>query len=175
MADEVEAKEHMTVMPDDLPRLRKAALIAEVIAAAAIVISLVFVGLQLSRHTDEMVASSHHDLLLILNDNDNWFQDPEFAALMLRSEEGPDGLSETEYLQLAYWFGQRLSICENVFERRQDGLIEDSMWYAWSNGCTAINQNPTALRVWKERREWFAPEFAEWLDSRRIQGLEEPK
>jgi len=61
MADEVEAKEHMTVMPDDLPRLRKAALIAEVIAAAAIVISLVFVRLQLSRHADEMVASSHPD------------------------------------------------------------------------------------------------------------------
>ncbi|MEO1252419.1 MAG: hypothetical protein AAFW81_08745 [Pseudomonadota bacterium] len=148
-------------------RLQKAALAAEIVAAAAVVISLIFVGAQLSRHTNEMVASSHHELLALLNDNDNWFQNPEFAALMARSEQGRDALSDTEYLQLAYWFGQRLSLCENVFERRQDGLIEDGMWSAWSNGCAAINQNPTALAAWEERREWFAPAFANWFDAQR--------
>lgn len=153
-------------------RLEKAALAAEIVAAAAVVLSLVFVGAQLSRHTNEMVASSHHELLALLNDNDNWFRDAGFAELMLRSDQGREAISEAEYLQLAYWFGQRLSLCENVFERRQDGLVEDGMWHAWSNGCTAINQNPTALAVWEERREWFAPEFARWFDGQRTPNAE---
>ena len=111
-----------------------------------------------------MVASSHYQLQFILNDNDNWFKDPKFAALVIRSELGRAALTDAEYLQLAYWNGQRLSLCENVFERRQDGLIDDQMWYAWSNGCASIAQNETSREVWQERREWFAPDFALWFD-----------
>ncbi|MEM7702910.1 MAG: hypothetical protein AAF251_13300 [Pseudomonadota bacterium] len=164
MSDETEHSEANGNPANPLPRLQRAALIAEIIAAFAVVLSLVFVGIQLSRNTDELVASSHHQLQFILNDNDNWFKDPEFAALVIRSEQGRSVLTDAEYLQLAYWNGQRLSLCENVFQRRQDGLIDDQMWYAWSNGCASIAENATSREVWQERRKWFAPDFALWFD-----------
>ena len=148
-------------------RLQRAALLAEIIAAVAVVVSLVFVGLQLQRGTEEAIASTHQDLLLILNDNDNWLQDPVFADALLRSEQGRSAVSDMEYLQIAYWVGQRLSLCESVFQRREDNLVDDDMWSAWANGCAAVGDNPTALEVWRERRTWFADNFAAWFDEAR--------
>lgn len=147
--------------------LERAALIAEIVAAAAVVISLVFVGLQLQRSTNEAIASTHQELLVILNDNDNWLRDPVFADALLRSEQGREAISDTEYVQISYWVGQRLIVCENVFERRQDGLVKDDMWAAWASGCAAVGDNATAVEVWRERRTWFADDFADWFDEAR--------
>ncbi|MEM9706102.1 MAG: hypothetical protein AAF850_08505 [Pseudomonadota bacterium] len=53
----------MTVAENQAPRkdqrLEKAALAAEIVAAAAVVISLVFVGLQLQRGADEAITCAH--------------------------------------------------------------------------------------------------------------------
>lgn len=78
-------------------RLEKAALAAEIVAAAAVVISLVFVGLQLQRGADEAIASTHQELLLILNDNDNWLHNPVFADALLRSEGSAHAERITQY------------------------------------------------------------------------------
>ena len=152
-------------MPNETDRLQKAALIAEVIGAAAIIVSLIFVGVQLSRNTAEAVGASHHQLIAILNDNDNWLQDPVFADVLLRSESGRDAISDSEYLQVAYWVGQRLTVCENVYQRRDDGLVDDDMWPAWAAGCVVVLRNLTAREVWSERKTWFAKDFATWLDT----------
>ncbi len=157
----------MPEQPTTPHRLQRAALIAEIVGALAVVLSLVFVGLQLSRHTDEMVGAAHHELLALVNDNDDWLRDPAFADALLRAEEGRDALSDVEYLQVAYWIGQRLSVCENVHQRREDGMVDDQMWFAWSNGCADVLANPTAREVWAERKHWFAPDFAQWLDAER--------
>ncbi|MEM6537346.1 MAG: hypothetical protein AAF668_06405 [Pseudomonadota bacterium] len=146
-------------------RLQRAALIAEIVGALAVVLSLAFVGIQLSRHTDEMVGAAHHELLALLNDNDNWLKDPVFVQTLLRSEEGRDALTETQYLQMEFWFRQRLSLCENVFQRRQDRLVDDDMWSGWSSGCVDVLSNATAREVWRTRGDYFAPDFADWLDT----------
>ncbi|GAB5412575.1 MAG: hypothetical protein Cons2KO_01780 [Congregibacter sp.] len=145
-------------------RLQTAAFVAEIVGAFAVVVSLIFVGVQLSRNTAEMIGASHHGLIAILNDNDNWLQDPEFAETLVRSEQGKEALSESEYLQVGYWVGQRLTVCENVYQRRNDDLVSDEMWPAWAAGCKAVMENATAREVWRERRAWFAADFAAWLD-----------
>ena len=152
-------------MSNETDHLQKAALIAEVIGAVAIIVSLIFVGVQLSRNTAEAVGASHHQLIAILNDNDNWLQDPVFADILLRSESGRDAISDSEYLQVAYWVGQRLTVCENVYQRRDDGLVDDDMWPAWAAGCVDVLRNLTAREVWAERKTWFAKDFAKWLDT----------
>jgi hypothetical protein len=152
-------------MSNETDRLQKAALIAEIVGAFAVVVSLLFVGFQLSRHTAEAIGASHHELIAITNDNDNWLQDPAFADTLLRSQEGRDSISDSEYLQIAFWVGQRLTVCETVYQRRDDGLVDDDMWPAWSAGCADILlSNETARVVWEERKSWFARDFAAWLD-----------
>jgi len=152
-------------MGNDSDHLQRAALIAEIIGAFAVVVSLLFVGFQLSRNTAEAIAASHHELIAITNDNDNWLQDPAFADTLLRAQAGSDNLSESEYLQVAYWVGQRLTVCETVYQRRDDGLVDDDMWPAWAAGCADILLNISAARdVWEERRSWFAKDFAAWLE-----------
>ncbi|MEO1078306.1 MAG: hypothetical protein AAFY29_02035 [Pseudomonadota bacterium] len=152
-------------MESDTGRLQKAALIAEIVGACAVVVSLMFVGFQLSRNTAEAIGASHHELIAILNGNDNWLQDPAFADALLRSASGRDAISESEYLQIAYWVGQRLTVCENVYQRRDDGLVDDDMWPAWAAGCAdVLVSNNTARVVWEERKSWFAKDFAAWLD-----------
>ena len=152
-------------MDNDGSRLQRAALLAEIVGACAVVVSLLFVGFQLSRNTAEAIGASHHELIAILNDNDNWLQDPAFADTLLRSESGRDAISESEYLQIAYWVGQRFTVCENVYQRHDDGLVDDDMWPAWAAGCAdVLISNRTARAVWSERKSWFAADFAAWLE-----------
>jgi hypothetical protein len=152
-------------MSNGSERLQKAALFAEIIGALAVVISLLFVGFQLSRSTAEAIGASHHQLIALLNGNDDWLKDPVFADTLLRAEQDRDAISDSEFLQVASWVGQRLTVCENVYQRRDDGLVDDDMWPAWAAGCAdVLVSNSTARVVWEERKSWFANDFATWLE-----------
>jgi hypothetical protein len=84
---------------------------------------------------------------------------------LLRSEQGRDAITDSEFLQVASWVGQRLTVCENVYQRRDDGLVDDDMWPAWAAGCAdVLVSNSTARVVWEERKSWFANDFATWLE-----------
>lgn len=146
-------------------RLQIAALVAEVVAAIVLVVSLVFVGLQLAKNTQELAGATEYNLLALDNQNRAWFRDPEFVDIVVRAEQGRDSLSHQEFRQFSEWINSVFNVCEHVFYRHQSGLIEDDVWQGWSKGCGAYLEFSLGSRqVWAERKQWFGPDFVAWYD-----------
>lgn len=74
-------------------------------------------------------------------------------------------LTDVEARQYAEWLYGKLNACELLFDRFQAGLVSDDYWAAWNGGCKALLEFPQSRRVWEQRRNWYGPEFADFLDA----------
>lgn len=107
--------------------------IAEIIAAVAVVISLLFVGLQIKENTAEMRASQSNDLydaireieLVVLSN----------AHLMTAVDKGMGGrrgdMTEDEITYFRNYLVQSFNIWEQAFSRANDGLMSSEYYEDW--------------------------------------------
>lgn len=146
-------------------RLQVAALVAEVVAAVALVVSLIFVSLQLAKNTQELAGATAYNLLALDNQNRSWLRDPEFLDIVARAEQDGESLSDLEFRQFSEWMNSVFNVCEHVFYRHKSGLIDEDLWQGWSKGCGAyLEINVGSRQVWAQRKQWFGPEFVAWYD-----------
>lgn len=107
--------------------------IADIVAGVAVVVSLIFVGLQVADNTEALRSQNERALVNALEKLElNRVRDVEFADLMLRAETGgelsPLDLSRLEalgYLYLDNW--------EQAFHDQQKGLMDPDIWRALDN------------------------------------------
>ena len=107
--------------------------IAEIIAAVAVVVSLLFVGLQINENTAEMRASQSNDLydaireveLVVLSN----------ADLMIAVDKGMGGrraeMTEEEITYFRNYLVQSFNVWEQAFSRANDGLMSSEYYEDW--------------------------------------------
>ena len=105
------------------------ALISQIISAIAIIISLVFVGLQIKGHTKATQASTFHqiaalDIQLLLS----FASSIESARIISTFRGNPDALSEEEYNYGFYLFAAEIRHVENLFLQNENKMLSKKDW-----------------------------------------------
>ncbi|PKP42056.1 MAG: hypothetical protein CVT95_12595 [Bacteroidetes bacterium HGW-Bacteroidetes-12] len=109
--------------------LEEYALIAQIISALAIIISLVFVGIQIMGNTKATQASTFHQIaaldikILLSLGNSN-----ESARLITAFRGNPDSLSEAEYNRGFYLFAAEVRHVENLFLQNEKNMLSKKDW-----------------------------------------------
>ena len=99
-----------------LETLEEYALIAEIISAIAIIISLVFVGVQIKANTKATQASTFHEIAALdINILLNFGNSKELARIITAFRDNPDSLTEEEQNHGFYLFGAEVRHVENLF------------------------------------------------------------
>ena len=109
--------------------LNKIHQIGELTAAVAVVISLVFVGLQIRDNTVASEAATHqasvaYDLELLLNAGES----PATARVYRAYRDEPDSLEGEELLQGETLFIALFRHNENVYLQRRAGMLSEDVW-----------------------------------------------
>lgn len=109
--------------------LQEYALIAEIISAIAIVVSLLFVGVQIKGNTKASQASTFHeiaalDIQLLLS----FANSQESAKISTLFRENPDVLSEDELNYGFYMFGAEVRHIENLFLQKESKMLPEHGW-----------------------------------------------
>lgn len=109
--------------------LQEYALIAEIISAAAVVISLIFVGLQIRGNTKATQASTFHeitalDIQLLLS----FASSQEASRIISDFRANPDLLSEEDYNQGFYFFAAEVRHVENLFLQHKNKMLNERDW-----------------------------------------------
>lgn len=109
--------------------LQEYALIAEIISAIAIIISLVFVGFQIKDNTKATQAATFHeiaalDIQILLSFGNS--QDSAKKATTFR--ESPDALSGDELNHGFYLFAAELRHVENLFLQNENKMLSAKDW-----------------------------------------------
>jgi hypothetical protein len=148
--------------------LRDWAAISEIVAAVAVIVSLVFVVLSINRNTMELQAQNINDLYDSLREIETTvLADAELAEIVRSVEAGAfDSLSEKEAFRYTIFMVQHLSIWEQMHARKLDGSVSTEIYADWREYFTLFARQYLPQPVWERRKAWFTdPGFQAEVES----------
>ena len=149
--------------------LEEYALIAEIISAFAVIISLVFVGLQIKANTKATQASTFHeiaaldiDILLSLGSS------KESARIISTFRGNPDALSEEEHNHGFYLFAAEIRHVENLFLQNENKMLSKKNWESRKSLVDGMLLSPGFGALLKSpNKQFFDGSFIEYGENLR--------
>ena len=142
------------------------ATIAELIGAIAVVISVVYLAVQIRENTKVSAEEAVSSAIDAFNDLDKLIAgDSELASIAIRGEKSFDALSPEDRLR----FDSLMSIEFGVYERWQTKSSRTGIGYEHDQlmrfmlGKRLAENGISAW--WRNNREWFPPSFVAWVNS----------
>ena len=141
--------------------------IGEIIGAAGVIASLVFVGWQIRTNTKTTRLHMHEQVTqTLLSLLSSVLQDPEAFNAGLRSKSS-DFESLTEK-QKMFFFATMLGFFKHyelMHVQYRHGVMDQDTWDAWSEHIRMYFHQPGAQAWWSLRKATFVPAFREYLES----------
>ena len=147
-------------------QLSKLARLAEIAAAIGVIISLIFIGLQLRSNTEATEAATR----AAINQNDVDFlslsiDSSVLAKAMAKAQRGEE-LSALEESQLVHLELVNFVSFEHSFYQYRKGLLEEPEWLRHRNLIEiGMKHWPHSRTMWERSRGVFTPEFQQLVDS----------
>jgi predicted phage tail protein len=139
--------------------------LAEIIGNAAIIISLVFVGLQISDNTREMRSAAAHNATVALQ---AWYVEvgtnEQAAQVFRKGMSDPTTLSKDEALQFLMNVHSALIAYQSVYFLGTEGTLDASLNQAMFATMGASVTTPGFKWYWRQRSNAFTPEFQDFVE-----------
>lgn len=136
----------------------KLADISEIVSSIAIVITLIFLTVQMKQNTDAIQANSRHTIITtdmdILTEGISY---PSIEQSMYKQE-----LTEDEKIQLEWWLIKLCRTREHQWFQYQSGLLDENTWKSYLTGLSR-NLSFARTRGWWELTsyDYFDDEFVD--------------
>ena len=134
--------------------------IAEIISAAAVVISLIYVGLEIRRATLESDADIQAELLSYTHQRRNLvIESDNLASLLTKGYADPSQLSPDEALRFQNYNELLYVAWERAFMTNAAGVFSDELFDAWDGWFVSIAESDPEF-VWPKVRDsqsWNRP------------------
>lgn len=138
---------------------------AESLAAIAVILSLVYVGYQVSetkKAVKASVAQARTDLGVQLITSR---YTSDIAELLVRSGQAYDELTEAERFKLKSFFSAHIRHSQNMYYQQREGLLDDYFYHGVARVVTYwIRNYEWALREWKSVTGNVPPDFEAFID-----------
>jgi hypothetical protein len=140
--------------------------IAEIASAIAVVVSLVYVGLEIGQNTTAVKASTHQAMLDFGREQSEVLvTDSALSNLVQKGEYSPDTLTAHERRQFYEFTTWRMAMWENAFVNHESGLVDDSMWLAWDGYFRLLTSDrPGYTQFWRDNRSGYHSHFMAHID-----------
>jgi hypothetical protein len=100
----------------------------EIIGAAAVVISLLYLGLQIRGQTRQARFAAAHDISLGYREAMNHFSSTHISQVFTKSLSSVDDLEDFELFQLVLGAQKMLRVWEEAFYLNQEGQLHGKYW-----------------------------------------------
>ncbi|MGB9474567.1 MAG: hypothetical protein WCE87_05795 [Candidatus Udaeobacter sp.] len=139
--------------------------LGQVIGAIAVVISLIYVALQIRQNTNAVrsaTAQTVHEHFA------NWYQliaaDAELSQIAANGLRDYASLSEQERVRFIATFMSFLSYSQNAFLKWREGLLTPGLWLGWEQVMMNLFGAAGGKAFWKERGYLFGEEFRRYIE-----------
>lgn len=140
--------------------------LGQVVGAIAVVISLIYVALQIRQNTKAVrsaTAQTVHEHF------SNWYNllaaNAELSRIAANGLRDYASLSEQERVRFVATFMSFLSYSQNAFLKWREGLFEPALWLGWEQVMMNLFGAPGGKALWKERSYLFGEEFRKYIES----------
>lgn len=140
--------------------------ILDLVGQGAVVLSLVYVGVQVRQNTAAIQTSTSQDVyqqnqeqgLLVL-------ESAEVAEILLKARQDPASLSPVDSIRHRRWLNVTLNLYEAVYANALQGTMETDMAAGWLDDLSSLRCDPGMLEYWTDRRNSYHRMFRAAVDS----------
>jgi hypothetical protein len=140
--------------------LQEWANLAGIIGNFAIIVSLVFVGLQISDTTREMRASTAYNATVALQ---TWYNEvgtnQQASEVFRKGMNDPASLSKDEAMQFIMCIHSVMLAYQNVYFAGVEGTLDAAMYKAMTSTLEAAVSAPGFEWYWQQRAGYMTDEF----------------
>jgi hypothetical protein len=138
--------------------------LAEIIGSVAIIVSLVFVGFQISDSTKEMRARTAYNATVALQ---TWYNEvgtnAQAADVFRKGMNDPTSLSRNEALQFVMCMHSAMLAYQSIYFVGAEGQLDAAMYKAMSSTLEAAVPTPGFAWYWQQRAGYMTDEFKEFI------------
>ena len=135
-------------------KLSEYALVAEIISAVAIILSLFFVGFQLRDTARATRSATANASIASISD---WYaglgQSQQASANFLNAMETPDALTREEWYQFVMNFHAAMLNFQNSYYLVEEGTLDPEIRNSLTAVIAAVKHLPGFHRYWEQRRK----------------------
>jgi len=140
--------------------------IAQVIGALAVIISLVYVAIQVRHSASEVRAASGNAANLALQ---NWYlemgSNAQCSSLFIKGVTSDESLPQDEEFQFMMLLHAAFLAFQNSYFLVSEGTLDSELREAMTAAIHSIKHLPGTGRYWRQRRRYFLKGFAEYVDN----------
>lgn len=141
-----------------------AAAIAEVVGAIGVMISLVFVGLQMQQANKLARNAAQQKQIESIRDISRLIiENPVIGDLLTRKPGAELTPSERVFLFAFMSYGERM--WEGLYEQYRQGLVDPEVWEAHRRQARAVQADPLNEAVWQVRKGWYSERYQKFRDA----------
>ncbi|MDH3440784.1 MAG: hypothetical protein OEM63_08540 [Gammaproteobacteria bacterium] len=129
--------------------LKKSALLAEIFGGVGIIVSILYLGYEVSENTKNTRISNH----LALQDMNSEFAalqlvNPELVEIVLKGSSDLTSLSDVERNQFELFTNQAFNVWETAFLMQVDDVLPEGTWDLWNVGYCDYMNRPGFRAIW---------------------------
>jgi hypothetical protein len=149
--------------------------IAEVSAAALVIVSLIYVAMQIKQNTkatqistSQAFIDTHGKVVLHVSG------DKEFRDIYWRGLKGLSNLDGSETAAFATWTIHTFRVWESFYYQWQDGVFDDRLWAGWKNQLCDLFGYRGIREIWSARNHQLSEKFREFVDHEVVSAESKP-
>jgi hypothetical protein len=145
--------------------LRMWALVAEIVAAVAVVVSLMFVGIQLAQANALARDEAQQKQIEAVADISRMVvENPALADIIARATSGAE-LSRADQVTVTSYFTFAERTWEALYYQYRAGKIDPELWEAHRMQARVQQALPLNKAVWEQRKSWYSKRYRDFREA----------
>jgi hypothetical protein len=139
--------------------------IAEIVSAICIVISVIYVSMQINQNTVAIKSASAQS---VQENFASWYTsvqgDPKLLEISINGFIDYEALNTVEKAQFVAMFMSFSSYAQNAFYKWKEGSLSDELWRSWEYILVQFVLSPGGKDFWAERAYLFGETFRDYVE-----------
>ena len=146
-------------------KLSKLASIAEIIGSIAVVISLIYVGVQVNDSASAVRSAAANDANVAMQ---SWYlqigSNQQTSNLWWKAITSEEALSNEEEFQFLMMTHAAFLGFQNSYLLAEEGTIDPELREAITSAILGVKDLPGMIRYWRQRKSYLHADFAVYVD-----------
>lgn len=148
--------------------------VGELVGGVAIIVSLIYVGLQIRQSTQASRAATSQAFSAQYTTHMHKITNADFRDIFWRGIGGLENLKGSEQAAFLAFLGGLIRTWESFYLQKQQGAFESRIFDAWLIQLLDLFAQPGTLEYWAMRRHQFTPEFVDFLEAKMATNKPKP-
>lgn len=140
--------------------------LGEFVGAIGVVVTLVYLALQIRHNTRAMRSSMHQDMNeSTLRIAESMSDNGELVRIVIKAEADYENMTAEERYRFEAYAERIFGNFESVYYSYRNSMVEEDLWEAWKTSYLSDISRDSVRRFWQEERPPHLLEFMEFVDN----------